>query len=303
MVTLLLLGACARLGPFPVPPVEYGEAVELPLVHVPDDTRRLYVLVDTGAMGEQLWFFDTGYSHTTCDAAMIAAQELRARPTLARTRGELGSVGLRRATLPDFDLGGHEVSRLRCAVRDLPATSSIPQGEGYAVAGVLGSNLLRRFVVEVDPAAGVLRLHAPGAVTLTPDFTARRELGVGLRLRVPVTLDGETIWPVLDYGATGTYLDAEALGLPLYQEREGTWQGTGRSNAQTRTLRYHRAAEVALGSVPGPPIFVVQRDGAPWNPGLVGMNVLGHYHLLLDYRSGDAEVEAVEPAPLPVVGD
>lgn len=296
-LALLLAPGCAHLGPFPAPEVRYGEAVGLPLVQVPEDTRRLYVVVQSESMGEQLWFFDTGYSHTTCDAAMITALGLDTRATLARTRGELGSVRLRKARLPDFTLGGHEVEDLRCAVRDIPGTSSIPSGDGYAVAGVLGTNVLRRFVVEVDPATGLLTLHDPAVYTFEATSRARRERLVGQRLRVPVELDGARVWPVLDYGATGTYLDADGLGLPLVEERQGQWQGTGTNNTETRTLRYHRAESVKLADVDGPPIYVVDREG--WG-GLVGMNVLAHYRLVLDYTSRELRVERVEPAALPL---
>ncbi|MCB9743760.1 MAG: aspartyl protease family protein [Alphaproteobacteria bacterium] len=299
LLPILALSACAHVGPFPTPRVEHGAAAELPLVHVPEDTRRLYVIVDTGSMGEQLWFFDTGYSHTTCDADVVAALGLETRPTLARTRGELGVVKLRKVRLPDFELGDHVVRGMRCAVRDLPATSSIPEGEGYEVAGVMGSNLLRRFVVEVDPAAGVLRLTPSGSLEVAPNTQARRERLVGQRLRVPVQLDGQEHWPILDYGATGTYLDAQRAGLPLVQEREGTWSGTG--GAETRLIRYHRAEQVALAGVPGPAVFVVDRPGR-LSPGLVGMNVLQNYRLVLDYDSGEAFVAPVTPAALPVVG-
>lgn len=233
----LLMSACAHLGPYPSPGVSYGPPVELPLVQVAEDTQRLYVVVQTGSLGEQLWFFDTGYSHTTCDAQALAALGVDARPTLTRTRGELGSVRLERASLPDFALGGHQVQGLRCAVRDLPATSSIPSGEGYRVVGVLGANLLRQFTVEVDPGAGVLRLHPPGSVPLEDPFRLRREHLTGPRLRVPLTLDGERTWPVLDYGASGTYLDADRLGLPLAEERTGAWRGTGATIAATCSPR------------------------------------------------------------------
>lgn len=296
-IALLPLTACAHLGPFPMPEVRYGEAVGLPLVQVPEDTRRLYVVVQTESMGEQLWFFDTGYSHTTCDAATVEALGLPTRRSLARTRGELGSVRLEKARIPSFNLGGHEVRGLRCAVRDIPGTSSIPAGESYNVAGVIGSNLLRRFVVEVDPSTGLLTLHDPSTYDFEPTFRARREWLVGPRLRVPVELDGARVWPVLDYGATGTYLDAERLGLPLVEERQGQWQGTGNNNIETRTLRYYWAESTSLGEVEGPPIYVVDRQGFG---GLVGMNLLMHYRVVLDYQSRQMQVEQVQPAELPL---
>lgn len=298
-----LLGACHRLPPYPTPRVIYGAApIELPLVQLPEDTARLYVLVETGSMGEQLWFFDTGYSHTTCDAAALEAAGVPTRKTLSRTRGELGTVRLEAATLPDLELGGHTVRAPRCAVRDLPGTSSIPDGPGYTVTGVLGTNVLRRFVVEVDPAAGVLRLHEPGSVTLTEPFRLRREGVFGPRLMAPVSLDAAETWLILDYGAAGTYLDAERLGLPLTREQPGVWRGTGSSNTSTRTLQIHHVESVWFASVQTSPIDVIHRDRGAFTPGLLGMDVLGELHLFIDYPHREASATAVEPKELPVVG-
>lgn len=299
----LLAGACHHLPPYPTPRVSYGAApIELPLVQLPEDQTRLYVLVETGSMGEQLWFFDTGYSHTTCDATALAQEGVPTRKTLATTRGELGKVRLEAATLPDLDLGGHTVHAARCAVRDLPGTSSIPAGPGYIVTGVLGTNVLRRFVVEVDPAAGVVRLHEPGTLPLDEPFRLRREGVFGPRLMAPVSLDGRETWLILDYGAAGTYLDAERLGLPLTREQPGVWRGTGSSNTSPRTLQIHHVESVWLGPVQTSPIDVIHRDRGAFAPGLLGMDVLGELHLLIDYPHREASATAVEPRPLPVVG-
>ena len=298
-----LVGACHHLPPYPTPRVTYGAApIELPLVQLPEDQTRLYVWVETGSMGEQLWFFDTGYSHTTCDAAALAAEGVPTRKTLATTRGELGTVRLEAATLPDLDLGGHTVHATRCAVRDLPGTSSIPAGPGYTVTGVLGTNVLRQFIVEVNPAAGVVRLHEPGTLTLAEPTRLRREGLFGPRLMAPARLDGRETWLILDYGAAGTYLDAERLGLPLTREQPGVWRGTGSSNTSTRTLQIHHVESVWFGAVQTSPIDVIHRDRGPFAPGLLGMDVLGELHLFIDYPHREASATVVEAKALPVVG-
>ena len=298
-----LVGACHHLPPYPTPRVSYGAApIELPRVQLPEDRSRLYVLIETGSMGEQLWFFDTGYSHTTCDAAALAEEGVPTRKTLSTTRGELGKVRLEAATLPDMELGGHTVHKTRCAVRDLPGTSSIPAGPGYIVTGVLGTNVLRRFIVEVDPAAGVVRLHEPGTLTLAEPIRLRREGVLGPRLMAPASLDGLETWLILDYGAAGTYLDAERLGLPLTREQPGVWRGTGGNNTSARTLQIHHVESVSFGPVETSPIDVIHRDRGLFAPGLLGMDVLGELHLFIDYPNRAASATVVEPRPLPVVG-
>ena len=190
--------------------MSYRGVTELPLVHVGGDPYRLYVEVPQ--LGASLWFVDTGYATTTCDTQWVDGQGLERRRVLAWSQGEHGMLRLEKAVLPSFELGGHRIEGLRCAVRDLQATSSI---QDPRIAGVLGTNLLRRFTVVLDMEEGVLRLHDPRELRVEEGDRMRLELGTG-RARVRLEIGGETSWPILDTGATGTYLPAERLGLDFH---------------------------------------------------------------------------------------
>ena len=246
---------------YPPPPVEVGPA-ELPLVEHPEDKRRLYVEWEG-----RTWFVDTGYAATTCDDDFIDALGLERRKTLTWSKGSGGYARLERARLPAFTLGEAEVGALRCAVRDLGSTSSIPDD----VAGVLGMNLLGRWVVEVDLEDEVLRLHDPAGWT-AEGLDVRRELGTW-RLKVPVQSPESTRWALLDTGATGTWLKGSRLGLELNGREEVPVTGTG----GTRVLEvgYYGAEGLTLGGLEPEGLQIVREK--PDRRELVGMDWLGTY--------------------------
>ena len=296
----LLLGVGpARASPFPSPHPVYGAAVPLPLVPVPEDPRRLYVRVEDPALGERLFFLDTAFSRTTCDDDFVRDLGLTPERTCARSRGELGSVRLDRAVLPDFELGGHRIEGLRCAVRDLDATSSVASAPGRPVAGVLGANVLGRFVLEIDPAAATVRLLDPAVEGLVEGpgvLRLRRERGVGSRLRLPLQVDGRTIWPLIDTGATRTHLDARRLDLPLLTEREGLARASGPGGEAVQTFRVHEARAVQLAGRELGPLRVIDRRRPAGVPGLAGQDVLAQFRLRID---GVHRLLLAEPLPQP----
>jgi hypothetical protein len=283
-------------GGFPRPRPVYGaQPVSLPLVRLPGDATRLYVRVDDPALGSRLFFVDTAFSRTTCDDDLARELGLEPRPTLRRSRGELGSVRLARIVLPDFTLGGHSIPGLACAVRDLDSTSSVASSPEQPVAGVLGANLLGRFVVVIDPVARTMTLldpaehgleDGPGVVRL------RREHGLGPRIRFPVVVDGRETWPLLDTGATRTHLDARRLDLPLVAERQGMARGSGATNEQATTFRIHEIAQAELAGHSVGPLRIIDRRRAPCAPGLAGQDLLGDFVLTIDTRHRRLRVEA-----------
>lgn len=282
---MILLLACAFRGV----ELEHAEVAELELVRVQGD-GRLFVALDN-AWGETIWFVDTGYSDTTCDQAWVEGLGVSHRATLYASRG-LGMVRLRKAELPPFTLGGHQVLALPCAVRDLAATSSVPEG----VAGVLGTNLLREFVVEIDRTDGVIRLHDPALWRGETDFQLRREAGTP-RLRAPVTLDGHTTWPVIDTGASSSWLQTGRMDLTELEPRELMVSGTGSSGPRVQTTRVFEASAAMLGGLDSGPIEVYRRESVLRDP-LVGMDLIGRYDLVLDYPNRAAAVTLSDPARL-----
>ena len=293
-----LLGSPALAGGFPRPDSVFGDAgIALPMVRVPGDPGRLYVRVDDPALGSRVFFVDTAFSRTTCDDELAEDLGLEVRRTARRSRGELGSVRLGRIVLPDFQIGGHTIPGLACAVRDLDSTSSVVSTTDLPVAGVLGANLLARFVVIIDPVGGTMTLldpdehgldEGPGVVRL------RRERGVGPRIRLPIAVDGREIWPLLDTGATRTHLDARRLDLPLVSERQGVARASGSTNSEPTTFRIHQAQDIELAGQHLGPVRVIDRHRAACTPGLAGQDLLGGFVLTIDTRHRRVKVEVPE---------
>ncbi len=282
----LWLLACA----FHVPPPSAGAMAPLPLVAQAADPARPYARVDG-----RLWFVDTGASRTTCDDAFVAAFGVPSVVTLKRSWGEVGSVPLRRAVLRDVTIGGWTFRRLPCAVRDLGSTSSIPVDPADPVAGVLGANLLRHFVTDLDRGAGALRLHATAPAGLEAALAAsvplRRERGTGPRLVASLVVDGAPVDVVVDTGADRTY-------LPLTTgEEEARYaaerQGTGPGGARLTEVVIRRVGAATLGGRAVPVARYVYRKG---RPGLLGMDALAFVRVAVD-GPGRRLAWVAEPAP------
>ncbi|MCB9671867.1 MAG: aspartyl protease family protein [Alphaproteobacteria bacterium] len=292
---LLLLGCAHMLG---VPDVHYATPAPLPLVHTSIDARWYVPMQIAGE--PWVWFLDTGYSHTTCDDGLVAALELEERGRTS-VRGELGRLRTGKARLPDLTLGGHVVEGLVCQVRDLHRTSSIRDPGEVRVAGVLGMDVLRPFQVTLDPQQGEVWLREPRTVERLERHGSgvvpmRRELMVGTRARVPTTIEGHVLWPILDTGATSSHLDLSRLGMTPSEVREGVVvRGSGGSGSDLRTMEYFELDTVALGGALAGPVRVAGRDGA----GLLGLDVLRRYRTTLDPRAGLACFEPVQPREIP----
>ncbi len=286
-----LLG-CAFHVPAPIA----GEPVALPLVAQAADRERPYTILD-----DDLWFVDTGASRTTCDAAHVAALGLRARPTLRRSWGEVGSVPIRRVVLRDVTIGGWTFRRLPCAVRDLASTSSIPMRPDDPVAGVLGANLFRHFVVELDLGERSLRLHdAPPAAladVLDAGVRLRRERGVGPRLVAELVVDGAAIDVVVDTGADKTYLPLTTGEVEARYTAER--QGTGPGGARLTEVVIRAVDGATIGGRPVPLRRYLYRRG---RPGLLGMDALAFTRVLVD-APGRRLAWVEGPAPPLLVGE
>ncbi len=277
--------ACA----FHVPAPAAGAMVPLALVAPREDPRRPYTL-----LADRLWFVDTGATRTTCDDDFVAALGVPVLPTGARVRGEVGAVKLRRTVLHDVEVGGWVFARLPCAVRDLGSTSSLPEIPGDPVVGILGANLLRHFVVDLDRAGAALRLHADTAalpVALQRGVRLGREHGLGGRRVAPLEVDGARRTVVIDTGADRTYLRA-GTGAVLARYA-GERRGTGPGGARAVEVVIRSVETATLRGMPLPLRDYVVRRGSP---GLLGMDALGAARVVIDMRRGRlARVEGVAP--------
>lgn len=298
MIAWLLVACAGRLGH---PHVAYAHDAVLPIVHPSNDEDRWYIAFH-GEHGDELWFLDTGYSYTTCDDDMIADRGLATHGKV-RIHGEAGDVFASRARVPAFRLGTHEV-RMSCVVRDLDATSSIGDSPEVPVMGVLGSDVLTRFDLEIDPSVPSVTLLDPHALRLRPSdpgvVRMRREHGWGLRFRVPVGVADDVVWPVVDTGATGTHVDGERLGLePSLIQAGVKVRASGATGVIVRDLVYYRVEELELAGAAMGPLMLTDRARAPWVAGLLGLNVLSEVRQEYDFDRGLARFVPVRPAKVP----
>ncbi len=290
---LLALGGC-------VPgQVVYGDVEPLPIVHTSADRRRWYVVADMGPLGEQVWFLDTGYSITTCDDGFVDQLEVRPKGTV-RVQGEAGVLISERVWLPDFELGGHHVSRFSCLVRDLDSTSSIRDPGEVPIAGVLGADLFEHFRVDLDPSRGHMVLHPRSGLGKDDTLPLRREHPfMARRRKLAVQINGRTVRPIVDTGASKTHLDGESLGLPVTRIREGALvRATGGDGSIVRDLLFYDAA-VHVGPHRIDDVELTGRASTPWDHGLLGLDVLGHFRQEYDWRGRTVRLTPIEPAELP----
>ncbi|HHO53024.1 MAG TPA: hypothetical protein ENK18_19635 [Deltaproteobacteria bacterium] len=295
-----LQGCGYRLGRIEV---SYGDATPLALVQPSTDTRRWYVPVYSDTLGPHLFFVDTGYDYTTCDDDLIAGLGLETRGRV-HIRGELGKVRATKARLPPLELGGHRIGEIVCHVRDLNSTSSIGDPDEVPIAGVIGMDVLSQFRAAFDPRAGILTLQDPATVPRL----ARGDLGVaplrsplvGRRVRMALEIDGQRLWPILDTGATNTYIDGARIGLePSYKLDGVTLRGTGNNGSTIRSVSYFEIENVTVGGLRTAPITLMDRDRRWWQPGLLGLDLLARFHQDYDFHRGRVRLTPTHPQPLP----
>lgn len=243
----------------------------MPLVAPPEDSGRPYTIIDG-----DLWFVDTGASRTTCDDTWVERQGLVVKDTAFRSQGEAGSVTLGRVVLRDKTIGGWRFARLPCAVRDLGTTSSLPELVDTPVAGILGANLFRTFVVDFHFAEATLHLGREGSAEGVP---LRWERVFGPRLVADLVVDGVTIPVVIDSGADRTYLPLTTG--PELARYQGARQGTGPAGSVTVEVVMRGVEAANIDGYELPLRRFVYREGSP---GLLGMDALGRTRLVVDGR-------------------
>jgi hypothetical protein len=98
-------------------------------------------------------------------------------------------------------------------------------------------------------------------------------------------------------------------GVPLKKTSELTAPGTltlylagigptNKAPAEIRTLYYYDLPFVALGHDRTPNTTLVDRKRGPFQPGLLGLNILALYHQELDFKRKRAQFKRVEPTAL-----
>ena len=262
-----------------------------------DQTGRPVVSVTIDGQSK-LMMLDTGAAISTLTRETI--EELDLTPTL-------------REDLVVHDVRGNRIDRSvtprSFAMGELRATDWrfwIQQGRerlgttsGGRVAGLLGTDLLRQFDVELDFQRRTVKLFSPDhcegrVVYWRPSVLAVIPMDVDFagQISVPVTLDGQRVEAMIDTGAASS-----VMNLTFARRRFGLDLG------RTNTSPYeHRFKTLTLGTltVANPLIRLQtarQAQAMPFKIGdvtsettrvfddvVIGQNVLGNLHIYIAYR-------------------
>lgn len=118
------------------------------------------------------------------------------RPVVRGAGGDLGRVEY--VAVSSMRLGGTVIRRLYAAVLD--------RGEGEEIDGLLGMDVLGRYVLEVDLRAHRYALHRKIAGLLSPDLVAVAYTPlIGSQIALPIVVNGRPAIAVFDLGASRTF--------------------------------------------------------------------------------------------------
>ena len=152
--------------------------------------------------------------------------------------------------------------------------------------GVLGGKSLAAYDLDIDMPARRLTFNAGRRCPGTPPFspsTTLRSAGFGpYRLTAEIVVDGATVAPIVDTGASNTILDQARLGLA---DSDVAADRTGRivtADPVGLSVQAHRFKQVVLGSetIDRPVILVGKIQG---NDGLLGADVWRTRRLWVSY--------------------
>jgi predicted aspartyl protease len=279
---LLLLAACSNAdsGPCRLQPVADLAATL--------DNNRLEV---TGQVNgaDTVLLIDTGAERTLLTTATVNALQLpRSQRSVTRLIGVGGAVSNADA-FADLQLGDAD-RRQRLAVADIPR-----------LGGVIGGDVLSDYDLELDlPHRRVRLWHASGCGAADLPWTGPRatipvQVTAGNRIRLPVTIDGQTLEALLDSGANRNLLQAEAARRAGVSQAALAADGTAIArgiDGGAIALHMHRFGAMTVGGlrIDRPEIGVAdfQIQSADM---LLGADYLRSRRVWIAYRTGQLFVQ------------
>lgn len=182
---------------------------EVPLSYAKTGHATVPVTIGGGQPVELV--LDTGAEGTALYAAF--ADSLRLKPIAGRTDplvGQTGETTTPIVMLPRLSVDGH-------AVPPLEAVVLTDRADGVALAGILGADVLARFLVEIDFPAQRFALHPataePGAIMGPGATSLDVTLDEAKFAHLPVGVGVATAEAVLDTGARKTRINWKLAGL------------------------------------------------------------------------------------------
>ena len=288
-VLLFALAACQTAAPHPTPaPITLSSTLSIP-VEIQQGRIHLPVSVNGNAPGS--FVLDTGAAGSAIDETY--ARQIGIVPTgKSRALGAGGAVDVPLATDVPLRFGtiDHTVPRL-----PMIPLAPVSARAGHRMDGVLGHDVLRSLVVEVDYERKTAAFHDPAAYT--PPAGAVR-LPIRFHGRLPtvdarVTLpDGRTLTAnmLIDTGAGGGF----RFSGPFVQKQKielanaiDTTLGFGVGGASNDRVGRVTRAEVAGFTFENPlAVLTLGNKGALAEEkldGLIGAEILRRFTLVIDY--------------------
>lgn len=233
---LRVAAGCAAVSDKPIT-LEFVSS--LPIVTVSANEGSLRLILDTGAERTVL--------------TLSAAERIGAKPPQVEFRrglsGVAGSLPGREIEFDRFSVGGVTIPWQRAMIADV--TLPLP-----AVDGVLGTDVLGRFDIDLDLPNHRMSLYQKGACT--PDWAGpNAEIKIGRSLHnthlfFPVQLNGRRITATIDTGAQRTTLSvatARAMGITdAMLARDPPVQTRGFGGGKLAS-RLHQFDSLAVGNI------------------------------------------------------
>jgi predicted aspartyl protease len=289
---LLLVGACARS------PINCDIVV---VAKMPLEVRNRLLVVPAGIDGKWVTLLvDTGAERTVLSGDAVERLGLeRDRKTVTRSTGVGGVFVANDAIIPGLVLGGVRFPITRVSV------GQFRFGPGLTADGLLGSDVLLAFDLDIDVPDRTLTLYRPRQC---PDDTPpwhepfARVAGVKAlrdRLLIPLDLDSVQGMGILDTGAQATTIGvrmANRLGLtPAALAGDPIVQHHG-AGPGSQEARLHRFGLLQIGPAAAvDPILSVLPVDAGVGDALVGEDFIDGRRIWLSFSSRDVFIATSQP--------
>jgi predicted aspartyl protease len=221
--------------------VALAAAIEIPYRRL--ESGHLVVEVSVEGQAPVPFVVDTGASVTVLSpATWQAAGGDPERGLKLRAAGAGGVVqDVRLLSGVDLVVAGFPIRVGAAAMVDL--------GEGLPFGGLIGRDILRRYVVEVDDTRSTLTLHPHGTVLELDGVLLRMRRARGGLTTVELQIGAVGIPALFDLGAAGTILNTAAAALPGVTELPDCGDHAVGADQSTIHLGCVSIAALALGDL------------------------------------------------------
>ncbi|MGD0430106.1 MAG: retroviral-like aspartic protease family protein [Acetobacteraceae bacterium] len=299
-VLLLLVSACETN------PINCDLVV---VTRIPLEVHNRLLLVPAGIDGKWITLLvDSGSERTVLSEEVVNRLGLeRDQKTVTRSLGVGGTYVANDAIIPGLVLGGVRFPITRISVGQLQF------GPGLVADGLLGSDVLLAFDLDLDVPRRTLTLYRPRQCpdveppwdepfARVPGVTALRD-----RLLIPIELDGVDGMGILDTGAQATTIGlrmAERLGLtPASMSSDPVVQHHG-AGPGSQEARLHRFSFLRIGpAVSANPVLSVLPVDAGVGDALVGEDFINGRRIWLSFANREVFIATSRPGPVRESGD